>query len=937
MRIHNILLLFVFYCSGSYADLSQLPLKANTDRSEYRTLILDNGLRVILLSDPDLNISSASLVVGAGSYNDPEDRAGLAHFLEHMLFLGSEKFPGESEYGSFLQSNGGYSNAYTAGDHTNYHFEINHQGFEGALDRFSQFFVAPLFNPDFTKREMNAVDSEFEKNLQHDGWRQQEIFRTLVREEHPERHFAIGNLKTLGGIKRKEFIDFYNRFYSANQMALSMTSNNSLDQMEAWTKTYFTTIKNHNRSAIAYTAKLIDTDRSPGLAMIEPVKDLRSLDMIFPIRGTRSMYRSKPDDLIGFLLAYEGQGSLLSYLKTQGLATTLSGGAYKATKDYSLFSVTVGLTPKGTKHWQQVMAATFAAVENLRQSNYPQYLFQERATMARLNELYADKGEGTMRAVTLANNALHYPLEDAQRIAYLWDRSSSELYFDILKSLRPDNMIATLQAKGAPTNLSEKQFGVQYSLQAFSPQVLASLMKPKLLKTLTLPEANKFIPNNVPLIPQAPVKLIEEPGLTLFYAQDTEFKKPQVSYQIRIRQPKSLGTLESVVKRDFYTSVLNEMINEQTYVASTAGLSVAVVNSTKGISLSVSGYNQSADAILNDVLKQMRKPHLDNARFEAIKEKKVRQLENAVFADAYQQAAQVERKLLYEHYFTPKEKLASAQSLNLDSLKKYAATLFKEGNVEMMVYGNVSQNQAESAAHSVVSNLKIQPITAGDVYQNRILRLSPNKPVITSNVLKVNNSAYRQGFLLGEATPKNRAAALVIKNFFANPYYSEMRTRQQLGYIVAGFTSETENKLHARFIIQSADYSADKLLTLSEAFLTTLPTLFDALPDKEFEEIRAGVRSKLEQKDKSIAKRSARYFSLAFEQDQNWSRTDDTLIALNQLNRNDLKAMLQLIAKKSQASSFAVLSMAKQHATSVTAVEDSITNMEVWKRGQTFD
>jgi insulysin len=288
MRILIICLLFFSFCASSGADLSQLPDKASTDRSEYRHLVLENGLRVVLLSDPDLNKSSAGIAVNVGSYNDPEDRAGLAHFLEHMLFLGTEKYPDESEYSNYLRSNGGYSNAYTSGDHTNYHFEINHRSFEGALDRFSQFFIAPLFDARFTEREMNAVDSEFEKNLENDLWRQQEVFRTLVREDHPEHHFSIGNLKTLGGIERDEFMAFYDRFYSANLMALSMTSSSSLDQMEAWTRQYFSAIKNLQRPAVDYTDELVDDSRPPGLALMEPVKDRRSLQMLFPVRGTRA-------------------------------------------------------------------------------------------------------------------------------------------------------------------------------------------------------------------------------------------------------------------------------------------------------------------------------------------------------------------------------------------------------------------------------------------------------------------------------------------------------------------------------------------------------------------------------------------------------------------------------------------------------------------------
>ncbi len=142
---------------------ADLPDRHPLDESEYRRFILDNGLKVILLSDSKLNKSSASMVVGVGSLGDPEVRPGLAHFLEHMLFLGTEKFPNVEDYGGYLRSNGGYSNAYTAGDHTNYHFEVSHHAFEGAIDRFAQFFISPLFAQEFTEREMNAVNSEHQK------------------------------------------------------------------------------------------------------------------------------------------------------------------------------------------------------------------------------------------------------------------------------------------------------------------------------------------------------------------------------------------------------------------------------------------------------------------------------------------------------------------------------------------------------------------------------------------------------------------------------------------------------------------------------------------------------------------------------------------------------------------------------------------------------
>jgi insulysin len=927
--------LALLFSTTALADLANLPEKATTDHSEYRHLVLDNGLRVILLSDPDLNKSSAGIAVGAGSYNDPEDRPGLAHFLEHMLFLGTEKYPDEAEYSNYLRSNGGYSNAYTAGDHTDYHFEVNHQAFEGALDRFSQFFIAPLFDAEFTEREMNAVDSEFEMNLQNDGWRQQEIFRTMVRPDHPEHHFAIGNLETLKGISRADFMAFYDRYYSANLMALALTSNAPLDEMEGWARKYFSAIKNKQRPPVDYSADLVDTSRPPGLVLVEPVQDKRLLSMAFPVPGTRALYRSKPDELIGFLLGYEGEGSLLSLLKAQGLATSLSGGAYQATKDYSLFSIDIGLTPAGAEDWQRVLEATFAYIALLRDSAYPEYLFQERATMARLDELYQDKGEGAARAVTLSRDALQFPLEDAARVAYIWEESSPELYFEMLRALRPDNMIATLEAKGVPTDRQEKHFGVRYSLQPFSAELLAGLERPAPVAGLTLPRPNPFIPSSVGLLAQRPAKVIDRPGLVLYYAQDTTFERPQVGYRIRIRQPQQMAGLRPAVMRDFYVAVVKEMLNEQLYDAAAAGLALDIADTAEGVVIAVSGYNQSAQALLDEVVSRLREPDLDAARFAALKERKLRELENASFADAFMQARELQRTMLRERYYPGADRLPAAREVTLDDVRDFARRMFGAGDVEMVAYGNVSQEEASAAAERVVAGLGLAPIPAGQAYDDRTVQLAPGQAVVGSNVLKVNNSALFQLVLLGKADAKTRAAAMVLDNFVQEPYYSEMRTRQQLGYVVGSGMTETEQDLYGLFVIQSADYDATELVKRSDTFLLSLPGLFDALPDEQFETLKAGVRSQLAEKDKSIGERTARYFNLAFERDAWWSRNEDTIAALDSLTREDVRQLLQKLDRRT-GSSITALSFAEQHAAAAGKVEPSFTDIVAWKRQQSY-
>jgi insulysin len=83
-----------------------------------------------------------------------------------MLFLGTEAYPEENAYSSFLNSHGGHSNAFTSQENTVYYFDVQNPAFEEALNMFASFFTCPLFTESATLREMNAVDSENQKNLQ---------------------------------------------------------------------------------------------------------------------------------------------------------------------------------------------------------------------------------------------------------------------------------------------------------------------------------------------------------------------------------------------------------------------------------------------------------------------------------------------------------------------------------------------------------------------------------------------------------------------------------------------------------------------------------------------------------------------------------------------------------------------------------------------------
>lgn len=168
-----------------------------------------------------------------------------------MLFLGTEKYPDENGYSSFLSKNGGSSNAATYPDVTKYYFDVVPEKLSETLDRFSSFFISPLFTESATLREINAVNSEHEKNLSTDVWRIRQVNKSLANPKHPYSKFGTGNKETLLDIPkeksidtRRQLIEFHKKWYSSNIMSLAIFGKESLDELEEMTIKYFSPIEN---------------------------------------------------------------------------------------------------------------------------------------------------------------------------------------------------------------------------------------------------------------------------------------------------------------------------------------------------------------------------------------------------------------------------------------------------------------------------------------------------------------------------------------------------------------------------------------------------------------------------------------------------------------------------------------------------------------------
>ena len=499
-----IVFLFSFQLPASFAKDQTDP---RYQQRQYRRFILPNQVKVMLVSDPTVNEGAAALMVAVGSLSDPPQRPGLAHFLEHMLFLGTKKYPNPDDEKNFLSKHGGFSNAFTLGEMTGYYFHVNSDHLAEGLDRFAQFFVAPLFTPEYVKREMEAVHSEYSKNLPSDHWRIQQIEKSFYEPNHPAGKFSIGTLDSLQGTTREELLQFYNQYYSANLMTLAVLGKQDLDTLEKWVLQYFTEIRNFNAPALTFPQTYLKKKSLLRVARIEPLKDSRTLKLSFPLPSMRHLYESKPSSILGHLIGHEGPGSLLSLLKKEDLATGLSAGGGSGSS-YGSFGITIQLTAKGLKNYKTVITRVFQYIRLLRKTGFQKELYQEIKRMAEIDYRFQEKENGTDLVIGYASLLRYIPMPLVETAPFLYQRYDPHHFDSVLFRLTADNMFVTLIGQGVKTDKTEPYFGANYSYQEGEAAFIRRLQRVQPHPELKLPEKNIFIPDTLELLsPTTPFSL----------------------------------------------------------------------------------------------------------------------------------------------------------------------------------------------------------------------------------------------------------------------------------------------------------------------------------------------------------------------------------------------------------------------------------------------
>lgn len=878
---------------------------ASAAKRTTETLVLKNGLAVLLEYDPDVHRSAVALAVGTGILYDSPDKMGLAHYLEHMLFLGTKRFPEVDSFKKFLHENSGASNAYTADAITNYFLQVSHEGFEEALDRFSDFFAAPLFDKKYAERELNAVSSEHDKNKLNDAWRTHFVEDLISEPGHPTRNFGTGNKETLAKVDQKALQAFHKKYYSAKNMRLAVLSNKPLKEQAQLIRKYFEAIPSYPVQLPAidpqFRKPLKDKYR---LLKIKTIKDIRQINLSFPTIRLADHLDSKPAGIIAYLIGHEGEGSLLSQLKTEGLALGLSAGAAFGHPDINVFQISIVLTADGVAHYERVLQLVFSYIQSLKEHGIDEYTFKENQTMAQIDFDWKDPDEGMGHVSGKAALMFNFDIKDVETLPYLFKKYDPLAYKAVLDTLTPENVLVSLQNHAVNTDQKAPYYGTEYSINEIGGKSFEYLKHPIKVEELKYPQKNDFIPYNLALEKEIPHLIKNDDLAKIWFKFDNRFKQPKVFMKLRIETPLNYDTLEHATLNMLYNAAVHEALNEQVYPIQMAGLSYDLASVKEGMVLSVGGYSERISDLVHLVAHNLIDPKIDEQKFKNLKEAILLGLENKKMSQAYGRAGYFSSLFWLQQQYDDDDLIKAIKPLTLDDVKKYERLLYEKVFVTGVVHGNWTDDKINESVRILLDELKSRPLPENERFKQIVTILPDGESVQFSPKVEDDNNAILYTLQMGPRDLNRGAKGLLISSIVESDFFTEMRTNQQLGYIVHAHPERIEDRLFFRFIIQSATYGPFELNQRVEAWLAGTKKLFADLTDAEFEKHRAGLVVSLQKEGDSIAEVADELYHYAIDEKGDFQRKKRLIQEVKKLSRDDIKAFAQelFIDKKTSRS-----------------------------------
>ncbi|XP_033106697.1 insulin-degrading enzyme-like [Anneissia japonica] len=882
-------------------------VKSAEDKRLYRGLLLKNGMKILMISDPTTEKAAAAMDIHIGSLSDPWNLPGLAHFLEHMLFLGTKKYPEENAYMQYLSEHGGSSNAFTSGQHTNYYFDVGCEHFSGALDRFAQFFLCPLLNEEVTDREVNAVDQENTRNVKQDNWRLFQLEKSTSKKGHVYTKFNAGNKDTLQTIPlqeginvREELLNFHSQYYSSNIMALTILGKDSLDQMESMITELFGNVENKSVEIPVWLDHPYGEEQLQVELNIVPIKDLRQLNISFPIPDMSEHYLSKPSHYLGHLVGHEGSGSLLSELKAQGWVNMLCGGEKPGAKGFAFFTVTVDLSEEGLDHIQDIIMHVFQYLNMLRQEGPQEWIHRECQDLDNMRFRFKDKERPSSYVMTTVANLHEYPFTEVLSADYTMPDYRPDLIKMILGLLTPDKARISVVSKSyeGKTEQKEKWYGTEYSAKKIPAEVIQKWQNAGFNPKFSLPEKNDFIPTDFSIVPREeessalPVLIRDTPISKVWHKQDDTFLLPKACYCIDLTSPLSYRDPLHTNLTRLFTVLVKDTLNEYAYAAEIAGIGYSLDSTVYGLYLNITGYNDKQDILLKKILEKLTNLTIDVKRFELLKEMYSRMLKNFNAEQPHQHAVYYTAVLMSELAWTKEELSNSLDEVTVERLTAFIPQLLSRLHIEALFHGNLTKQRALEVVDMIETVLNdhcaTKPLLPSQLVKQREIQLPDGCYYQYHKCNDVHDSSgiemyYQVGL---QETQQNMLLELLCQ-VVSEPCFDTLRTQEQLGYIVFSGVRRSNGVQGLRVIIQSNKVPS-YLDSRVEAFLMQMKDHITNMKQEDFEQQVSALAVKRSVKPKKLTTECRKYWSEISSGQYNFDRDSIEVACLKNITKENL-------------------------------------------------
>lgn len=888
-------------------DKTTIPIETPSLKEQKTVKIeLQNGLQAVLVSDPNVKQSAVTLSVMAGSWQDPDSFPGLAHFLEHMLFLGTSEYPEESDFNRYLSEHGGQTNAYTTADYTSYMFTVNTSGFSEALKRFASFFKTPLFNPSGVQRELNAIDSEFAQGFNQESSRMYQVLKDVANPASPFHRFQTGNSTSLAKATTAHLKEWFQTHYSANLMRLYILSPLPLEELQELTAKDFSAIANLQKEPYVSLDSLFLPSIQGHFLLIESQKNIHNLSLLWemPNQGPLEL-ETKPDDLLCYILGHEGKGSLLAALKKEGLASALTCGAVQIGAKPGLFLIETELTNKGLAHQDSVIDLIFQAIHRVTNGPFPERIFDDYENILRQRYQFQQRKDPFEWAMLQGQWLAQEPLSTYPELSQTIRRFDPQAILDFAKKLTPESAIYVLSAPksvlGDKIFYKEPWMQVEYAIDTIPKEKLMTWKTIADNPEITYPRDNAFIASDLTATPSlyerslypnlpAPVLLIENEGTRIYFAPDPFYQVPRTFIKLQIGSTEiKEARPPSIVLTDLFVKHLEDQLAEVVYEAKMADINFTLTRALGCIEITFEGFTDSIEAFFPQVIAKLKSSSITEEKFEIFKLILQKEYENFSKEMPLKQAFEQFKASIYADFTTYLQKSAAIKNITLDQFKKFEENLFKKTWIKGVLTGSLSQEKGGILLGSLEKTLHPKAASIAPLAFPEMKQIPKDKgPFFLTLATQAKGDALLLSLEVPGFSPALRNNQELLSLVMGPAFFTNLRTLQQTGYITTSDTAPIQQRLYTYFAVQSTTHTTEELLWRFEQFIETYNRNLshEEIPEERFDTLKTALTTQLKEPPTSLQIYGEQLFKLAFEI-QNLGWMNERVINLSSLTYDE--------------------------------------------------